>query len=90
MQWPDAVNATFELAGGFFIAFSCFRLYKDKIVKGVSWITMSFFMTWGYWNLYFYPALDQWLSFVGGIGIVIVNTLYVAMIWHYLQKGKDR
>jgi hypothetical protein len=36
VSWPDAVNAFFELFSGLFIFHSCWKLYVDKQVKGVS------------------------------------------------------
>lgn len=83
---PDAINGSFEWFGAFFIYLSCIKLYRDKVVRGVSWLTMSFFMTWGFWNLYYYPHLDQWISFAGGVGIVLTNTIYVGQLIYYTRK----
>jgi uncharacterized membrane protein YfcA len=81
--WPDYVNGTFELCGGVFIALSVRQLLKDKMVRGVSWLAILFFTAWGYWNLFFYPHLDQWLSFAGGVGLALANTVYLALLVHY-------
>jgi hypothetical protein len=37
----------------------------------------------GFWNLFYYPHLDQWLSFAGGVLIVLANTVWIAMAVHY-------
>lgn len=79
----DIINALFEFAGGFFILLHCRQAYKDKAVAGVSIPAVIFFSAWGYWNLYYYPSLDQWWSFAGGIFIVLTNTLWVLLLLKY-------
>lgn len=89
MSWADATNAAFELAGGFFVLLSVIKTHRDKVVRGVSWPTTVFFMSWGYWNLYFYPSLGQWLSFAGGVLLVAVNTVWVVQIAWYMRREKQ-
>ena len=79
----DLINAMFELFGGFFILHHCWVVHKDKAVAGVSIISVMFFSAWGYWNLFYYPHLDQMLSFYGGVFIVIANTLWVYLLLKY-------
>jgi hypothetical protein len=86
MTLPDVINGCFEGSGGIFIAMSIRRLYIDKLVRGVSWVPVTFFAVWGYWNLFYYPHLDQWVSFVGGLGIVTTNTIWVGQIIYYLWR----
>jgi hypothetical protein len=83
MTWQDIFNGSFELLGAPFIFLSVIKLYKDKIVAGVSWLHAGFFATWGYWNLYYYPHLDQWASFAGGVLIVIINTIWLCQLIYY-------
>lgn len=83
IAWPDIINGAFETLGGAFIALSVVKLHREKLVHGVSWLHVAFFSTWGYWNLYFYPHLDQWLSFAGGAILVAVNTTWLAQIVYY-------
>lgn len=85
MNWADALNGTFELLGGFAIILSIVKLHRDKMVRGVSWLHTSFFALWGFWNLYYYPSLDQWLSFSGGIFITTTNTIWVLMLIYYTR-----
>lgn len=82
---PDMINGLFEASGCVFIALSILKLRKEKLVRGVSWVHMSFFMVWGFWNLFYYPHLDQWISFWGGVGIVTANTLYVTQLIYYTR-----
>lgn len=83
---PDAINGLFELLGSVFVGMSCWRLYCDKQVKGLSMIHPAFFTAWGYWNLVFYPAVGAWWSFYGGIGVTVVNSLWIAMMIYYKRR----
>lgn len=84
------MNGLYECLAGFFVLLNCLQLYRDKAVKGVSIVATLFFTTWGYWNLYYYPHLDQWVSFFGGLSIVTVNTLWVGMMVYYLNRANPR
>ncbi len=86
---PDVINGTFEFLGGFFILNHCRVLFQEKKVAGISIISNTFFTLWGIWNLYYYPYLGQWLSFCGGLFIVLSNMLWIAMMLHY-RKTNDR
>ena len=86
MEWPDIVNGTFESSGSFFILLSIIKLWKDKRVRGVSWVHAGFFSAWGYWNLFYYPHLGQWFSFVGGILIVLTNTFWLGQLIYYTRE----
>lgn len=90
MTIPDLINGLFESAGGFFILLSVIRLHREKKVRGVSWLTTAFFASWGYWNLFFYPHLDQWLSFAGGAFLVAVNTAWLAQMIYYIRAERVR
>ena len=86
MLWPDAINGLFELSGGLFLLRNVIQLYHDKVVRGVHWQPTMFFAAWGIWNLFYYPHLDQWLSFAGGLFIVVVNTIWLVQMIYYLSK----
>ena len=88
MQGPDIINAVFEGGGAIILWRNIQFLYKHKIVRGVSACTTAFFMLWGYWNLYYYPSLNQWLSFYAGIGITIANTIWVTQMVYYIYFYK--
>lgn len=85
----DLINSLFELLGGFFILNHCWVLYQHKEVKGVSILSVVFFTLWGYWNLFYYPSLNQWLSFVGGVFICLANILYVGLLLKYRRKNEE-
>lgn len=88
MSWPDAINGLFEMSGGFFLLKNVSQLYRDKCVRGVHWLPTLFFAVWGLWNLFYYPHLDQWLSFTGGLWIVAVNLVWFAQMIYYLGRPK--
>lgn len=88
MTFPDFVNGCFETGGGLFQLLNCWRLLQDKMVRGVSILATAMFTSWGFWNLYYYPHLDQWLSFTGGLVIVSANTAWVVLAIYY-GRGKN-
>jgi len=87
-MWQDTINGMFELMGGVFVFLHCLRLYKDKRVKGVSFVATGYFAMWGFWNIYYYPSLQQWASLVGGLLIVAMNVLWITMMFYYIRKEK--
>lgn len=89
MITPDMINAGFEAGAGFAVLHHCWRLRQDKQVRGVSAPAVMFFTLWGLWNIFFYPHLGQYWSFIGGIFVTLTNALYVAMLIHYLKVGAD-
>lgn len=80
---PDIINAIFEFGGGCLIWLSVRQLWKDKELKGVHWAPIIFFWAWGVWNLFYYPSLDQWWSFTGGLWIVVANGVWMGQILYY-------
>ena len=84
----DLINGLFECIGGVFLWLSCWRLYQHKEVKGVSAIPITFYAAWGYWNLFYYPSLNQWFSFFAGFIVVSANTTWVIMALYYKRKNK--
>lgn len=83
MVSPDLINASFEVLAGGILTLNCWRLFKDKVVKGISPISVIFFTSWGVWNLYYYPYLSQPLSFWGGILVVGANGVWIVQMVYY-------
>jgi len=88
IPWQDVVNASFELAGSIGVWFHILALYKNKKASGVEPLTFVLFSIWGYWNLYYYYQLGQIASAWAGVSIVLANTVWVCMYYHYKGKGK--
>ena len=89
IAWQDAMNGMFELLGAPFIFLSVIKLYKEKVVRGVSWYAVAFFASWGYWNLFYYFHLHQYCSWIGGMFIVIVNTTWLIQMAYYIKKENN-
>lgn len=84
----DLVNGLFEAGGAFCTWRNAWQLRKDGEVKGVYWPLTAFFALWGLWNLFYYPSLGQWFSFVAGIALVLGNVVWVAQV--VTMKLSDR
>lgn len=82
----DLINAGFESMAGIFVFLSAWRVYKDKQVRGVSLWMVVFMLSWGIWNLYYYPSLDQWGSFYGGLSVAAANITWIALILYYRKR----
>ena len=86
MMVNDVVNGLFELSGSIFTWICAYKLVKDKQVKGVYIPAWGFFAVWGIWNLYYYPSLNQWMSFIGGLSIVMANSIWVVLAIIYSRR----
>ena len=64
------------------------KLNRDKLVRGVHVIPTSLFTLWGYWNLFYYPSLGQWVSLCAGVNVVAANTVWVVQMIHYIRKER--
>lgn len=83
MWAADTINGIFEHLGAFFILTSVLKLYREKKVAGIHWAHMAFFTAWGYWNLIYYPLLEQYVSTFGAVWLVLVNTIYLGQLIYY-------
>lgn len=84
----DTVNGLFECCASLFICLSIWRLYKDKKVNGISIIHVSFFCAWGWWNLFYYPHLEQMWSTIGAACVVLTNTIWMIQLLYYHNRTK--
>ena len=89
MNWADNVNGLFEFLGALFILLNVRQILKDKQVLGVSILPTMIYTLWGFWNLYYYPYLNQWVSFFSGIGVVLGNLIWVILALKYRGKKTD-
>lgn len=86
MLLPDFINGIFELSGGLFILNHVRVLIRHQRVAGVSLLSNLFFLSWGFWNLFYYPHLGQWVSFAGGVFLSLTSALYNILLWYYARK----
>ena len=80
MSLPDLVNGAFEAFGSLFILNHCRALYQSRQADGVSLLSTAFFSAWGFWNIFYYPHLDQMISFYGGLAIASANLVWIYLI----------
>lgn len=86
MNIPDLANGAFEALGAASIWMHVRTIMRDKQSRGVSPLATAFFTSWGFWNLYYYPHLDQWASFTGGLLIVTGNAVWLYFMWRYRKS----
>lgn len=87
---PDVVNALFEAGGALAILLSLRRLLRDKKLAGYDPATLAFFTAWGFWNLFFYPAVGASWSFFAGIAVVASNLAYLAAMAWFSRPARER
>lgn len=88
MHEDDIINGSIEFVGAFFVWMNVVKLWRDRQIRGVYWPTTAFFAVWGGWNLYYYPSLQQWFSFFGGMFIALGNLTWILLlIWVSWRKN---
>lgn len=83
----DWINGSFEFAGSITAWLNVRQLLRDRQVAGVYGPAFYFFSIWGLWNLWYYPHLDQWMSFAGGLSITAGNLVWCALRLRYKWQG---
>lgn len=77
---PDVVNGCFEFAGAF-LTWKNFAVYcRERMVAGIYWPGQAFWVGWGLWNLFYYTALHQPLSYMGGIALTGGTAAWLAFV----------
>lgn len=84
---PDHINGAFELLGAALLFMDVLALRRDRAIAGVHWGPRFFFMGWGLWNLYYYPQLGQYWSFVGGCLLVMANAMWLVLLATYRVRN---
>jgi hypothetical protein len=87
-MFNDYGNTLFEAIGSIMAWLNVKALYKDNEIKGVYWPIYIFYSVWGYWNLYYYPSVNCWGSFVAGIILALGNTAWVVVAVRLYLKNK--
>jgi uncharacterized membrane protein YfcA len=82
----DLANACFEGGGSIFILNHARVLLQQKMVRGVSMLSVFFFSCWGVFNIFYYSHLEQQFSWYAGICVLLANTFYLSLIIHYRRK----
>jgi hypothetical protein len=79
----DIVNALFELFGAGFSMLNVLRLANDKKIRGIYYPVWIFYTIWGIWNLWYYPSVNCWYSFLAGLLLVCVNSAWIILAIRY-------
>jgi hypothetical protein len=72
----DAINAGFELCGGFAYVPTLLMAWRARRVVGYHLSTTAFFWSWGVWNLFWYRNLDQPFSFWCGAFLLFMSSIW--------------
>ena len=89
MVTTDIVTGSFELFASSFILNHVRVAWKNKQAYGMSMVSAFFFFAWAVWNLWFYPALNQWFAFYAGIAVVVANLIQILVIM-WLRTTQSR
>lgn len=85
----DVINASFEFIGGLFVLNNCRMLYKDKMVKGISKLSVVYFSGWGLANVtLIYNSAGLWLSYYAGLLIFFANIIWISQMVYYSKFYK--
>ena len=85
-ETADLLNGIFEAGGAVLVWKNVHQIIKDKQTRGVYWPAWFFFSAWGWWNILYYASLDQWVSWTGGLVLVLANTTWVVLAWKYRHR----
>jgi len=84
----DMINAAFEFGGFLAIIPSIMAVLRDKRVHGISILTPLFFTSWGFWNIFYYPSLDQIWSAWAAVLLSLTNGIYLVLLFHYRARAR--
>ena len=88
-EYYDVVNACLNIGGAIAISTSIYRVLRDKMVRGVHWGMLIFFISWSCWNLLLYTHVGLWYSFLAGILMVLTEAAYLILLIFYSRPQKD-
>jgi len=83
----DVINASFEFAGALLTWMNVRQVWKDKGHAGIFVPAIFVFMSWGFWNLYYYDSLNQWYSVLATWIMVAANVCLFTLL---VKFGKKR
>lgn len=84
----DLANAFFEFGGSMFVLNHARILYKEKMVRGLSLLSVVFFFAWGIFNIFYYSHLEQKFSWYAGMMVTFANLIWICMIVYYRRVEK--
>jgi hypothetical protein len=84
---PDLTQAAFEAGSACFQVMNVRAIRKHKTVKGVHWTPTAFFTAWGIYNLWFYAVIGLPLAWWAGLGITLVNMVWLGHAIYYSRRA---
>jgi hypothetical protein len=76
------------MGGVLAISISIYRVCQDKLVKGIHWGMLIFFISWSTWNLFLYYHVGLWLSVAAGSLMVFTESIYLFLLLYYSKEEK--
>lgn len=84
----DLANGLWEAAGSLVGLLASLQVLRDRRVEGTRWWLPLFFWSWCAWNLWYYPAIDQWWSFLGACLMFLSNGTYACLLWWFRRHPR--
>lgn len=87
---PDKINSLFCALGAVFVMMHCWRLHRDKQVRGVSITAAVFGICWAGWTVAYCAILAQWVSTITNACLLLADILWVGMMLYYRKQNVGR
>ncbi len=84
----DLINSFFQLGGSLAAGLTIRVLLKDKMVRGAHWGTVAYFLSWGLWNLFYFPSVSHPLSTYASVALVLTNGWRLWLMVYYVRQEK--
>ena len=88
-EFYDILNACLNVGGAVAISSSIYRVWRDKLVRGIHWGMLIFFISWSTWNLFLYLHLGLWFSFIAGILMVLTEGAYLSLLLYFSRQEQN-
>ena len=86
----DLVNGCFEIVGAIAAWLNVLVYLRHRALQGVFWPSTLFYTSWGCWNLIYYSALSQPISFYAGIALTSGSGLWVLLVAYDKWRASGR
>ncbi len=82
----DAVTCAFESGASVLAWINVRAIYRDKKVHGIWWPGMVFFLCWGFWSLFLYPAMGFHFAQIALAVRLLGHGTWFAFVLYYGRK----
>lgn len=83
---PDTINGLFQLGGAVVELYDVYLLRRDKVVRGIHYSTVAFFMVWAIWSLAYYYMIHQWFSLTGACVLTAASLWWLELLIKYRRR----